>query len=333
MEKIHISPLNFQASRICLGTWSIGGWLWGGSNEMTSINTVVYALDRGINIIDTAPVYGFGKAEEIVGKAIKQYGNRDHIMIATKGGLEWHEDKTVVRNSDPMHLRHEIEASLKRLQTDYIDIYQIHWPDPLVPFEKTAAELQRFLDEGKIRAIGVSNFTVKDMQSFMKYVPVHTSQPPYNLFEREIEKDILPFTEKEKIVTLAYGALCRGLLSGRMRLDTVFKGDDIRKEDPKFKAPRYEQYLNAVEALTKFARHEFDKKVLTLAVRWVLDKGHTIALWGARHPEQLQGLDQVMGWNLDAAAMQRIDSILAEYIKDPIGPEFLKPPTRATETV
>lgn len=327
MEMIQITPLKLQASRIGLGTWAIGGSMWGGSDEIESIKTIISAFERGINLIDTAPVYGFGLSEEIVGKAVKEYGHRDRLIIATKVGLDWH-GKKVFRNSSPERIRHEIEESLKRLRTDYIDIYQIHWPDPLVPFEETAKIMASLLEEGKIRAIGVSNFSSSQMEEFMRGAPIHTSQPPYNLFERDIEKNILPFTEEHNIVTLAYGSLCRGLLSGRMRLDTQFNGDDIRKSDPKFSAPRFEEYLDAVDALDKFAQHEYGKDVLALSLRWILDRGRTIALWGARHPVQLEELDDVMEWNIDKEAMQKIDAILTEYVKDPIGPEFMEPPMR-----
>lgn len=331
MDVIQLNPLKTPVSRIGLGTWAIGGSMWGGSDEIESIKTIIAALDRGINLIDTAPVYGFGLAEEIVGKALEQYGHRDRIIIATKVGLEW-QGKKIVRNSSPKRIRQEIEDSLKRLQTDYIDIYQIHWPDPLVPFEETAKTMLSLMDEGKIRAIGVSNYSAEEMQQFMLAAPIHTSQPPYNLFEREVEKEVLPFTEKFNIVTLAYSSLCRGLLSGRMRLDTQFSGDDIRNIDPKFRAPRFEEYLDAVDALNQFAQHAFGKDVLALAVRWVLDRGRTIALWGARHPAQLQKIDEVLEWNIDKEDMKKIDAIIEQNIKDPIGPEFMAPPTRDAET-
>jgi aryl-alcohol dehydrogenase-like predicted oxidoreductase len=327
METINITSLKIAASRICLGTWAIGGWMWGGSDEQESIKTIHTALDGGINIIDTAPVYGFGKSEEIVGKALQQYGKRDQIILATKAGLEWHDGK-LSRNSSPERIMKEIEDSLKRLKTDYIDIYQIHWPDPKTPFEKTAKTLLSLLEQGKIRAIGVSNYSIEEMKTFLKTAPINTLQPPFNLFERQIENTTLPFTENLGIVTLAYGSLCRGLLSGKMTLATQFNGDDIRKVDPKFQAPRFQQYLNAVKALDDFAKKNYQKSVLALAVRWVLDKGNVIALWGARNPNQLQNINDVMGWTLNADAMLEIDRILTEYIKDPIGPEFMAPSTR-----
>lgn len=325
MEKIQIPDVKKDVSRICLGTWAIGGWMWGGTDEQESIKTIHQALDLGINMIDTAPVYGFGKSEEIVGKALQQYGRRENIILATKVGLEWKDGK-VFRNSSPQRIMQEIDDSLKRLQTDYIDIYQIHWPDQSVPFEETAQALSSLLKIGKIHAIGVSNFSVAQMNEFLKFSDIHTSQPPYNLFERAIEKDILPFTEKAGIVTLAYGSLCRGLLSGKMTAESKFKDGDLRRNDPKFQPPLFQRYLAAVSALNDFAQKNYQRNVLALAIRWVLDKGHTIALWGARHPAQLQDINEVMGWTLDAGAMRQIDGIIDQHIKVPVGPEFMAPP-------
>ncbi|HJX36153.1 MAG TPA: aldo/keto reductase [Dehalococcoidales bacterium] len=323
-----LNDTTLTASRIALGTWSIGGWMWGGSDEQDAINTIHAALDHGINLIDTAPVYGFGHAEEIVGKALALNGRRDRALIATKVGLDWRDGK-VFRDSTGARIRKEIEDSLRRLRTDHIDIYQVHWPDPWVPVEETAAVLAELRQEGKIRAIGVSNYTPEQMTAFGKAAPVHTVQPPYNLFERAIENDVLPYAQQAGITVLAYGALCRGLLTGKVTASSRFEGDDLRKIDPKFKEPRFSQYLAAVTALDRFARERYGKTVLALAVRWILDQGETIALWGARRPEQLAPVDEVMGWSLDAAAMGEIDRILLQYIKDPVGPEFMAPPARA----
>ena len=182
--------------------------------------------------------------------------------------------------------------------------------------------------EGKIRAIGVSNFSIDQMEQFRRFAPIHVLQPPYNLFEREIEAEILPYCHKNKIATFGYGALCRGLLSGRMRADTVFSGDDLRREDPKFRQPRLSQYLAAVQRLDRLAEEHFGKRVIHLAVRWMLDQGITTALWGARHPSQLQQIDEVFGWSLDDSAKAEIDRILSEEIQDPVGPEFMAPPAR-----
>ncbi len=331
METIEITGLPFAASRVALGTWAIGGWMWGGTDEAEAIRTIHAALEDGINLIDTAPVYGFGRSEELVGKALAG-GRRKRALIATKVGLDWASGK-ILRNSSPARLRQELEDSLRRLGTDVIDIYQVHWPDDATPIEETAKTLEAFRREGKIRAIGVSNFSPAQMDRFRKAAPLATVQPPYNLFEREIEKDVLPYAEQHGLTVLAYGALCRGLLTGKITATTKFAGDDLRKVDPKFKEPRLSQYLKAVERLDRLAHERFGKSVLALAVRWLLDRGNIIALWGARRPDQLAPVKDVMGWHLDADALAEIDRILAETVKDPVGPEFMAPPpSRATET-
>jgi aryl-alcohol dehydrogenase-like predicted oxidoreductase len=323
MEHIEISGLPFAPSRIALGTWAIGGWMWGGTEEKDAIETIHRALDNGITLIDTAPVYGFGQSEEIIGKALG--GWRDKVLIATKVGLDWSDDG-IVRNSTPDRLQKELEDSLRRLKTDVIDIYQVHWPDDGVDFEKTAATLEGFRREGKVRAIGVSNFLPAQMDKFLAAAPIATVQPPYNLFERGIEDDVLPYAKKHDIVVLAYGALCRGLLSGKITEQTTFDGDDLRNNDPKFQEDRRGQYIAAVERLNTLAQEKFGKSVLTLAVRWILDRGDTLALWGARRPDQVDAVTDVVGWHIDEGTMREIDKILDETIKDPVGPEFMAPP-------
>src|SRR5690349_610885 len=176
MEYTVISGTEMNVSRIAQGTWAIGGWMWGGTDERESIRTIHAALDKGINLIDTAPVYGFGVSEEIVGKAIEERGHREKVFIATKVGLEWH-NGSVSRNSSRDRIRKEVEDSLRRLRTDYIDIYQVHWPDLAVPIEETAQTMQALLKEGLIRAIGVSNYSVEQMKQFASVAELHTVQP------------------------------------------------------------------------------------------------------------------------------------------------------------
>src|SRR6266446_325576 len=274
---------------------AIVGWMWGGTEEAESIATIRAAVEHGVNLIDTAPVYGFGRSEEIVGKAIAEGHLRSRVRIATKTGIEW-SGARVSRNASRARILQEVEDSLRRLRTDHIDIYQVHWPDPLVRIEETAEAMRTLFEQGKIRAIGVSNFSVEQMERFRRVAPLHVLQPPYNLFERGIEADLLPYCRKNKIAMLGYGALCRGLLSGRMRADTVFDGDDLRRTDPKFVKPRFAQYLAAVAQLDRLAQR-FGRRVIHLAVRWMLDQGITAALWGARHPVQLQPVDEVVGWS------------------------------------
>jgi aryl-alcohol dehydrogenase-like predicted oxidoreductase len=327
LETITIPGTDLKVTRIALGTWAIGGFMWGGTDDAASIRTIHSAIDRGINLIDTAPVYGFGHSEEIVGRALAEVG-RDKALIATKAGLDWR-DSNPFRNASKARIRQEVEDSLRRLRTDIIDIYQVHWPDPQTPIEETAQIMVELLQAGKIRAIGVSNYSVEQMRAFRAVAPLHVAQPPYNLFEREAEADVLPYCRDNSIATLAYGSLCRGLLSGRMTADTSFTGDDLRRTDPKFQPGRFKQYLQATERLDAFARESYGKRVLHLAVRWVLDRQPlSTALWGARHSGQLDGVADVMGWQLDAAALAKIDRIVADCVREPVGPEFMAPPTR-----
>lgn len=332
-ENIEYEPLGdsgISVSKICLGTWAIGGWMWGGTQEDESIRTIRTALASGVNFIDTAPVYGFGRSEEIVGKALKDHVPRDQVVIATKAGLEWDDKGKVFRNSTPERIHQEIKDSLRRLQTDYIDLYQVHWPDPLVPVEETAAVMATLLNEGKIRAVGVSNYSTEQMEAFRRAAPLHSVQPPYNLFERQIEEALLPYAKKHGIAVLAYGSICRGLLSGRMKPDTRFEGDDLRQFDPKFRKLRFPQYLAAVSELDELAQQRHGRGVLELAVRWVIDRG-AIALWGARRPDQLETVSRVFGWSLTEQDFKDIDGILQKNIPKPIGPEFMAPPARNSQ--
>jgi len=331
MEFTEIPGTGLQVSRIALGTWAIGGWMWGGTDEDQAIKTIHAALEKGVNLIDTAPVYGFGRSEEIVGKALAQKNCRDRVFISTKTGLDWQDGK-VFRNCSPDYLRRNFADSLKNLQTDYVDILFVHWPDPLEPFEETARVLNQFLRAGKIRAVGVSNYSPEQIGAFQRGGALHLVQPPYNIFEREIEGDLMPFCHQNHLALMTYGALCRGLLSGTVNAARAYEADDLRKVDPKFKEPRLTQYLAAVERLEHLARERFGRGVLHLAVRWVLDHGGDIALWGGRRPEQMDPLPDIFGWQLDEDAKLAIDQILKETIKDPVGPEFMAPRSRKPAT-
>jgi aryl-alcohol dehydrogenase-like predicted oxidoreductase len=329
MERVRIGGTELETSRIGLGAWAIGGSWWGGTDETESVRTILRALEMGIDLVDTAPVYGRGLSEELVGKALREWGHRDSVVVATKAGLLWPGGE-VVRDARPESIRADVEGSLRRLGIERIDLLQVHWPDPLVPIERTAEAMAALVAEGKVRAVGASNFSPAQMEAFRAAAPLHTSQPPYNLFERQVEEDVLPYCEAHGITTLTYGVLCRGLLSGRMRLDTEFASDDMRGvEDPKFQPPRFAGYLEAVDRLDRFALENFGKRVIHLAARWVLDQpGVGVALWGARRPEQLDPVEDVFGWSLDADALETIDRILAATVRDPVGPEFLAPPVR-----
>jgi aryl-alcohol dehydrogenase-like predicted oxidoreductase len=317
-----------EVSRIGLGTWAIGGLDWGAVPDEVAIATCLSAIERGINLIDTAPIYGHGHAEEIIGKAIRAHGRRDTFFIATKAGLEWNA-AGVFANSTAPRLRQELEDSLRRLGTEYIDLYQIHWPDTRIPVAETATLLAEFQREGKVCALGVSNFSVAQMEEFRAVTPLASEQPPYNLFERQIDAEILPWCAAHHVAVLTWSTLCRSLLAGRVHRGMTFDAKDIRAVDPKFQEPRFGQYCSAVERLTAFAREHYGKSVLELAMRWVLDRpGVSVALWGARRPDQLDAVSGVLGWKLDASAMAAIDRIVEEAVPHPVGPEYLTPKVR-----
>lgn len=334
-----------KVSRIGLGTWSLGGQEWGAVPADVAVATCLGALERGINLIDTAPIYGHGRSEEIVGRAIRAHGRREDFFIATKAGLDWNE-RGVYANSTARRLRVELEDSLRRLGTDFIDLYQIHWPDTRTPIAETAALLAEFQREGKVRALGVSNFSVAQMEEFRAVAPLASNQPPYNIFERQIEcsahsecfahgecsahsENLLSWCRKQGVAVLTYSSLCRSLLAGRVHRGMTFDANDIRSADPKFQEPRLSQYITAVEGLAALAKERYGKSVLELAARWVLDRpGVSAALWGAHRPDQLNAVAGVLDWKLDAAAMAGIDRIVAELVTDPIGPEYLTPSVR-----
>jgi aryl-alcohol dehydrogenase-like predicted oxidoreductase len=321
-----------QVSRIGLGTWALGGSEWGSVSDQDAVDTCLAVFEHGINLIDTAPIYGRGRAEELIGKAMRQHGRREKFYIATKAGLEWTADQ-VFANSSPDRLRREFDDSLRRLGTDYVDLYQIHWPDTTLPVERAAEVLLELYEQKKIRAIGVSNFSAVDMAAFRSVAPLHSNQPPYNIFERAIDDEVLPYCRAHSIAVLTYSSLCRSLLGGRLSRDTQFDEGDIRRVDPKFQPPRFGQYLDAVARLDAFAGGNYGDSVLELAVRWVLDRpGVSAALWGAKRPEQLAAVEGISGWHLNQDAMREIDRIVRESVTNPVGPEYLTPEVRNKET-
>jgi aryl-alcohol dehydrogenase-like predicted oxidoreductase len=322
-----------QVSRIGLGTWAIGGLEWGEVPDDVAVATCLSALEHGINLIDTAPIYGHGRSEEIIGNAMRAHGRREDFFIATKFGLDWTE-LGVFANSTAARLHLELEASLRRLGTDYIDLYQIHSPDTRTPIAETAAQLAEFQRQGKVRSLGVSNFSVAQMEEFRAVASLASNQLPYNIFERGIEccahgENLLSWCKKQNMAILTWSSLCRSLLGGRLKRGMSFDKGDIRSVDPKFQEPRFSQYITAVERLAALAKERYGKTVLELAVRLVLDRpGVSVALWGAKRPDQLDAVSGVMGWKLDAATMAEIDRIVEESVTDPVGPEYLTPKVR-----
>ncbi len=318
MEQVEIRGLPRPASRIGLGTWSIGGTVWAAGDEAEAVRTIHAALDHGVNLVDTAPVYGLGRAEQIVGRALATW-HGERPMVATKLGLDWR-GGGARRDSSPERVRAGLEESLQRLGLEAVDLYQVGWLDDATPIEATADALAALVREGRVRAVGACGLSAAQVEAIRARVPVAAASAPYNLLERGIERTLLPYCRAARIPVIAYGALCRGLLSGRLSPATTFDGDDLRRADPKFQAPRYHAYLAAAAELDAFAREAFGRTVLNLAVRWVLDQpGVSVALWSARRASQLDPIPGALGWSLGGDALARIEEIVRAHLGAPAG--------------
>jgi len=327
MERISFGTTGLDVSRIVFGTWVSGGWAWGGSDQNEAQRAILRGLELGINFIDTAPVYGFGQAETLVGRALRQWGQRDSVVVATKCGLEWDERRTRIRrNSSPDRIRWEVDQSLGRLGVDRIDLYQLHWPDARTPFAATMEALRELQDAGKIHHIGLSNFQVEQIDACRAAGPVAGVQPPFNLFERAAASELLPYCRDQGLATLVYGGLCRGLLSGKFTGEERFAKGDLRRGDPKFKPDKFKQYLKAVAALRKIA-DRYQRSMAQFALRWALQQpGVTCVIAGARTAAQVEDNAGLSGWQIESEDLHRVEEILARHIKTPVGPEFLAPP-------
>ena len=237
-----IGASGISASAIGLGTWAIGGWMWGGTDRAKSIDTIRASIDEGVTLIDTAPAYGQGLAEEIVGEAIE--GRRDEVVLATKLGLVWHTQKGnhfFDYDGKPVHrylgkdaVIYEVEESLRRLRTDHIDHYITHWQDPTTPIAETMEALERLKEQGKIRSIGASNVTVADVEAYLAAGQLDAVQQEYNMVSRSIEADLLPLCKERGVSVLSYSSLALGLLSGKIGPEREFTGDDQRRDNPRF---------------------------------------------------------------------------------------------------
>jgi aryl-alcohol dehydrogenase-like predicted oxidoreductase len=305
---MHITPIGF-------GSWAVGGggyqFGWGPQDDEQSIAAINHALDLGINWIDTAAVYGLGHAEEVVARALEGRSERPYIF--TKCGRVWNERGEITGSLKAQSIRRECENSLRRLQADVIDLYQIHWPDPDPEIEEGWATMAELKKEGKVRYIGVSNFNVSQMLRAMEIAPISSLQPPFSLVEPDIRKDILPFCEKHNIGVIVYSPMASGLLTGSMSRERIAKlpEDDWRRRDLQFREPRLSRNLELVEKLNEIAfMHNITPGAVAIA--WTLrHPGVTGAIVGARRPEQVDGI-------IPAAEFRLTDSEAAEL------EEFLK---------
>ncbi|MCK6264905.1 aldo/keto reductase [Vibrio sp. ZSDE26] len=294
MKTREIGKSGIEASVIGLGTWAMGGWMWGGTDEKAAIEAIHASLDNGVSLIDTAPAYGLGVSEEIVGKAIK--GKRDQVVLATKCGLVWHTNKGnhfFDENGKPVHrylgadaIQHEVEQSLKRLQTDYLDLYITHWQDPTTPVEETMEALLSLKKAGKIRAIGISNANQAELAKYQSCGVVDAVQEKYNLIDRQLEQTLLPTTIQTNVACLSYSSLAMGLLSGKVTPERLFTGDDQRITDPMFTIENRRWVQKFCQSIEPIARQK-NISVAQLVIAATLQQpGITYALCGARNPQQ-----------------------------------------------
>jgi aryl-alcohol dehydrogenase-like predicted oxidoreductase len=278
------------------GTWAIGGWMWGGTDVQKSVRSIQASLDAGVNFIDTAPAYGLGLSEQIVGEAIR--GRRDKVILATKCGLVWHTAKGtffVDQNGTRIHrylgaesIRYEVEHSLRRLETDYIDLYQTHWQDPTTPIEETMGTLLDLKKQGKIRAIGVSNCTVGQVRRYRAVGPVDAAQEQYNLLHRDLEREYLPYCALNHMAVLAYSPLANGLLTGEVGPERVFPEGDLRRNNPLFSRESRIHVREIFDGVQPVAR-KYSFTNGQLAIAWTLAQpGVTHALVGARDARQAE---------------------------------------------
>lgn len=298
-----------QTTVVGLGCWAMGGDVWGEADDDASIAAIHKALDLGINFLDTAPIYGHGHSEEIVGRAIQ--GRRDEVILATKCGLKW-DTGQIEQVSKRSRILQEIDDSLRRLKVDVIDLYQIHWPDEDTPLEESISTMVELQEQGKIRSIGVSNFSVAQMKEVMKHGRLDSLQPPYNMFQRQIEDGILPFCRKNSIAVVAYGPMYQGFLTGKYHLTDRSPDDPLRREHQELQGERYQIDKDALAKLKEIAdaRH---KTLAQLAINWVISQpGITVAICGARNPKQVEQNAGAAGRALTEKELEHIDDILEE---------------------
>jgi len=325
MEKRELGRSGVKVTPVVLGAWAMGGWMWGGSDRKDSINAIHASRDQGITSIDTAPIYGFGHSEILVGEAIK--GRRDQFEILTKAGMRWESTKgeyyfttqdndgntkDIYKYSGFDSIIKECEESLTRLGTDYIDLYQIHWPDTSTPIEETMEALQLLLQQGKIRAIGVSNYSVEQMQRAISVVDLSSNQVPYSMVRREIEEDIVPWCLENDCGILAYSPLQRGLLTGKITPEYPFAPGDSRPEMPHFRINNLIKTNVFLEAITPLAE-EKGATLSQLVIAWTLQQpGITVALVGARNPKQVELNAGALAIKLSGEELDQINGELAK---------------------
>ena len=317
-----IGQSDVRASAVGLGTWAIGGWMWGGTDEAESIAAIQASLDAGVTLIDTAPAYGLGRAEEIVGKALA--GRRDQAVIATKCGLAWHTRKGrhfFDQDGRPVHrylgregIFHEIDESLRRLGTDHIDLYITHWQDPTNPIDETMDALKDLRKAGKIRAIGASNVDAGELGAYIAAGGLDAIQERFSMIDRDIETELLPLTTANNISTLSYSSLALGLLSGTIGADRVFSGDDQRKDNPRFSVANRRKVASFADAIRPVAEAHA-ATIAQIVIAWTIAQpGVTFALCGARNPAQARDNARAGTIRLARDDLSAIDAAIGSFL-------------------
>lgn len=314
VQRTRLGRTEMNVSRIAFGTWQLGGD-WGATDEEAAIAAIRHAYDCGINFFDTAQGYGFGASEQLLAKAIDGLP-RESVVIATKGGLRPLGGPRVERDASPAWITRGVDDSLRALATDYIDLLQVHWPDPKTPFDDTAGALAGLIAAGKVRHVGVSNFDPEQMEEFSRTLPVETVQPPFSLVHRDIESDVLPYAMSHDIGVLVYGPLAHGLLSGHLRAETRFAADDWRSHSPDFQGEALTANLRVVGALDQLARNELGIPVSRLAVAWALaHPAVNVAIIGTRNADHVDDAVAAAGVELGADVLRRIDKIARDAVR------------------
>jgi aryl-alcohol dehydrogenase-like predicted oxidoreductase len=311
MRQVRLGRSGLVVSHLAFGTWQLGGD-WGPTDTAEAIGAIRRAIDEGVTFFDTAQAYGFGQSEQLLSAALRGVP-REQVVIATKGGLR-PTDGGLVRDASVRWIREGVDASLRALGTDYVDLYQLHWPDPATPFDETAEALARLIAEGKIRHAGVSNFDVEQVEAFGITLPVETLQSPYDLFRRDIEAEVLPYTEAHDIGVLVYGPLAHGLLSGSFGPGTRFARDDWRSRSPMFQGETYARNLRVAAELKALAT-ELGFTLPQLAIGWTLaNPAVHVAIVGTRDRDHVDEALAASATDLDDAVMQQIDALLADAV-------------------
>ncbi len=323
MKYKKVARIEEQISTVGIGCWNFGGD-WDTSDDRNAIEIVHAAIDRGVNLFDVAPVYGWFHAERVLGRALKG-GLREKVLIASKCGLTWNDKHQTANDLSRKNILQEIDGSLERLQTDYIDIYQLHWPDPNTPIEETAETLAEIKKAGKIRHIGLSNFSQRDMETFMAIVDVDEQQGLYNMFERntdsyhgipleyKTEKEMLPNVRKYGQAFLPYSPLFQGLLAGKFRNGLNLSERDIRNENPKLHPGRIEVYYEGYKRVQAIA-DDMGKPIVQVALNWMRQKPEvTSIINGVSSLRQLETNVASTEWDISDEDMARINAAIAEF--------------------